>query len=533
MSSAADQQALVDKLKARQLANQGVKNPETVTEITPTAAAPKKEPSFLAKAVQTAEGLTPVGMASNLVDTAKQEYDAVSKGGLQSIDDQARVAAGKAGDVTAGVMNGLMSGDPSSIPQNIQQEAQKTLAAKLRLRALGGDELASKVETAGEVGKMVALPGGMFATPLKAAATGGLLEVADTMTDRMARGEPVNDDYMAYVLRGAEGAGTSLVGYHLGKLAGSFINYLGGKLGYDTTKTLTEEAQKLSKANKDLADTATRDLERSGVSIGRNGRAELTKRIDKAVGNTELHPQVTQDAWQGYQMLRQRLTQKEPISLENLSGMLDKMRSLPYDDHGLLKSTTTVASRDLKVLNSINDTVESFVQGLTGTRHFVIGGGGGALEKGLNAWGKMNDLNKKVFRTDRIMELIANAESAARGGDVSFENALQGQFASLWKKKEFVERIFTPQQQKELKAIAEGDFSKRFFNRLDRIMGSTIFSPATRLLQSSFGSLFEAEESRQAARALVNNTAGQFAKAKVLPEAGSKAALYGLDQKLK
>jgi hypothetical protein len=123
--------------------------------------------------------------------------------------------------------------------------------------------------------------------------------------------------------------------------------------------------------------------------------------------------------------------------------------------------------------------------------------------------------------------------SAARGGDVSFENALQGQFASLWKKKEFVERIFTPQQQKELKAIAEGDFSKRFFNRLDRIMGSTIFSPATRLLQSSFGSLFEAEESRQAARALVNNTAGQFAKAKVLPEAGSKAALYGLDQKLK
>ena len=164
------------------LAEQGIKNPETVTNITPVAAAKKSEQEGLvgailagSKAAAAANAPAPADLplsdavASSLAPLAgvtPQDARINAPSSMENIDNTMRVTAGPLGDAVAGVAKGIGQGDLTAIPEAIRQEAQKTSKARMMMALKTGSEmLPNMLETTGQIGSAIALPGAAFATP--------------------------------------------------------------------------------------------------------------------------------------------------------------------------------------------------------------------------------------------------------------------------------------------------------------------------------------------------------------------------------
>jgi hypothetical protein len=458
-----------------------------------------------------------------------EQARAAAPGSAQALDDAARVTAGGLGDVLAGTMGAATSGDLSQTPEMIRKEAEKTIAAKIRLKMRTGSDMAPAVlETVGDAGKVLALPGGAFATPLRAALTGAATEVGSTAVNRLQSGEKLTDGLDEYRVRAEMGAAGGFGGYYLGKFTNTVLKYLG--VG---DKSLTDAAETLVNKNKKIVEDAASAMEQSGVGVNRGGMQRLTRQINNTMNAQSISPYSTPKAYDAWTEIRRVASTGQPITLQGLNDLKERIaRDALYDAGGVLKDGAT--ETDKKLITQMSKMIDDFMKDLPNKRMFVIGGAGGKLQEGLSAWGKMQDFQQRVFRNERLMELVAKAETAARSGTISFENSLQQEFSSFWNgNRTLIKNLYNTPQQNAIRKIAEGDISKRAFNILDRWMGSTLFAPVTRVMQSTFGAAFEAEESRLAARKLLETTAGSVMRSKGLPELGAKAGITYADTKTK
>lgn len=441
----------------------------------------------------------------------------------QAADDTIRQIAGSLGDVVAGAANSVISGGP--MDENTLYEAAKTRMAAQRMDAQtpGASAAAGVV---GDVGKVLALPGGMFATPIRAAATGAGLDVASTFFDRLEKGEPVNVDAQEYINNAAKGAGTGFLGYHIGKLVGNTISRFVGK-----DPSITKAAQDAVAANKKIADEGTQKMLSSNVAINPMGQNRLLRTIEKDLGKKyELSPQTTKEAWKALNILRNRVAQGAEISLDSFNALRSSVGRSLYSDSGLLKRE--VNTRDLAIVNDIYKAMTKFGDELPITRQFVRSGGN--LKDGMQGWKQMTKFQQTQERTEKLTELLTNAEAkAAVAGkrSKSLEQAIQDEFSSMFTTqagRDMAQRMFTPEQIKILRKIAKGDVSQKIFATLDNWLGASLISPIFRGIRSLHGAAFQAEESRYAAKKAISAVGETPLKQRIGPKWGVATVVESL-----
>lgn len=411
----------------------------------------------------------------------------------KNVDNAVRVAAGPMGDALAGFMS------PGDTRENILYEAAKTRMAKAALGQATSPNVAEGVEVAGDVGKVLALPGSLFATPLRASMTSSGIGVIDTLFDRLSKGEPVNTEAEEYLTNAATGAAGGLLGYHVGKVMGNFISRFAGK-----DSGLNAAAKKAVVESRDTAEAGTKALRDSGVTVNAFGQARLLNGIEKSLSKTyELSPKTTPAAWRAISILRARVGEGADITLENFNALRNSVGKSLYAESGLLRREVT--GRDLEIVDDIYNSMTKFIENLPNTRNFIRSGGD--LQAGLSGWNTMTKFQQKQARTEKIAELIANAEASKE----PFEQALQNEFRSLTAKGEhrkLAERMFSKEQIAAIEKIARGDLSKRAFDKLDEWFGSSLIALIFRPVRSLHGGVFEAEESRFAARKIIERIGG-------------------------
>lgn len=427
----------------------------------------------------------------------------------RAADDLVRLLAGPAGNILAGAMS------PSS---TIQDETLKTEESRARI-AEQSPALATGAEITGQVGQALALPGAAFATPMRAVGASAVLGVADTFFNRLEKGLPVNEGAEEYITSGLTSAGTGLVGYHLGKVLGNLTVRFGGG-----DPSFAKVVEKTVNRNKKISDNAT--IAMKSLVIRKHGLHRFLRKLEDNLANQniELSPYVTREAWRAVEVLRRRTNQNTDISLDSFKELRNAVVSHLKTPNGLTKSSVT--ERDLKAVNTILDEMDKFVYGLPGSFGIVKGR---ATSKAVSGWKSSRDLDLRLERTEKIGELIVAAEVKTGGGGAAFEQALQEEFQSLFTTKagrEYVGRVFTPQQQRQLRKIADGDVSRQAFERLERWAGETpIVSFLIRSLRQTHGSAFEAEESRELARKVLSTVAEQEISRKIAPRIGTIGAV--------
>lgn len=436
--------------------------------------------------------------------------------GLQALDDAARTIAGPAGDALAGVMQNPLAGAAAlatggaalppalsqpSVSDDVLVEAVKSRKAAERLNAnVPGS--ADTLGTMGDVGKVLALPGAAFSTPLKAMATGAVLSDSDTLFSRLQKGEPINTEAEQYISSSVKGAASGFLGYHIGKLIGNTVSRLSGH-----DPSLTADAEKAFTANKKITDEANAKVLNSGVAINPMGQNKLLHRLEKDLGKKyEVSPQITPKAWKALNILRDRVAQGAEISLDNFLALRDAIGKSLYSDSGLL--ARDVGTRDLQIVDDIYKSMNKFVSELPITPQFVRSGGD--LKAGMQGYQQLTKFKQTQARSEKIAELITNAEAKVAGGGAkrkSIEQALQEEFGAIFTKGEgraAAERMFTPEQLAVMKRIANGDISQKAFSTLDKWLGSSLIAPIFRAVRSLHGAAFQAEESRNLARKVIS-----------------------------
>lgn len=449
-------------------------------------------------------------IAKNVKDKSLAgDFGAQAKRFGRAADDVMRTLAGGLGDTVAGTLT------PGS---SVMEEAIKTQASKARLNT-AAPYLGTGLEVAGTIGKVAALPGTVVATPMRAMATTGVLSLGDTFIHKLQNGEPVNTDVEEYLLAGTVGAGLGLAGFHLGKLLGNLISPYVGK-----NPSITSAAKDALKANKALTDDGVSLMQQSGVSINKVGLARLLRVTENRIGqNIELSPDVTKEAWKAMRILRARVGKGQDITLENFDALKRVMGNALYSESGLLKRDVT--SNDLKALQIIYESMDEFVTKLPSLPHFFRGGDPKIAAQG---WQKMQEFRIKVARTERVAELLANAEAKAARGKKAFEQAVYDEFkmfTELPAGRAILAREFTKEQAEIIEKMAKGDLSAKNFEILDRLFGSTLLSPLFRTLRSIHGSAFEAEETRHLSRKAIDIVAEQ---AKVAQKAAVSKSKLGI-----
>jgi len=549
MGMAEDRAAAKLLMMQNLMKEKGIKNSENVTSIQDVNAAKKDTPDLASaamagiKAKAAAENPTP-GLADSMAaglsalrgvdpNTAKQLAPGSGEklGELASpetADQLMRVTAGGLGDVAAGTMTGLMQGDPSSIPANIQEEARKTAKAKMMLALkTGGSTIPNAAEFAGEAGQMLALPGKWVETPLKAMATGGAFAGVQSGIDRLREGEPLLERPVDYASDVGLGAAGGLGGYYLGKMATKVISRLGGG-----NKTLTEAADRLIENNQKIVNESLTTMNDSKIALNKIGLNALQKKITNDLGGVVPATKwLTPHSHPAFKEISDLVAKGEPISLRVLNDIRERtLRDAVFDKTGLAKDTAQMT--DIEGVFKIAKSIDDFITNLPMKRNYMLPGA--KVADGVKAWKTMKEFNQYVFRNERLMTLVAKAESKASTGNISFENSLQNEFLSFYNKNRVqMRQWFTQDQIFAIERIAKGDLSKKFFNKLDRMMGGTFWAPATRGAQGLFGAMFEGPESKIAAEKVLENAAGKVSKAKaarVIPQLGAIAGTVGLKQ---
>lgn len=449
--------------------------------------------------------------ASNVMKSSELDNPAKA---LTALDNAARTIAGPMGDALAGTMNSVISGGP--VDENILYEAAKTRMAKQQLDAnMPGS--ANALGTMGDVGKIMAIPGAAFATPIRASMTGAAIAEGDTFFDRLDKGEPVNTDAEEYLNNGISGAGGGFLGYHIGKLIGNSISRFVGK-----DPSITKAAEDAVKVNKKIADEGNQKLISSGVAINPMGQNRLLRRVEKDLGSKyELNPKTTKEAWKALNILRDRVGQGADITLDNFNALRQAVGRSIYSDSGIL--SREVNSRDLQIVDDIYKHMTKFATELPITRQFVRSGGN--LKQGMEGWNQMTKFQQTQARSEKVAELITNAEakSASATRKKALDQALQDEFNSMFATKtgrDMGQRMFTPEQLKVMKKIAEGDISQKIFSTLDKWLGGSLLAPLFRGIQSVQNAAFQSEESRLAARKIVSAVGGTPLVEKIGPRWG-------------
>lgn len=499
MASKEEMAALLEQLKTQKEASMKAKATESVTPIANAAAA---TPHAFSVNDMNASNV----MKSRELDSGK---------GLTALDDAARQVAGPVGDALAGVMSG----------NGTLLEALKSQAAAARLNAnVPGS--ADALATAGDVGKIAAVPGAAFATPVRAMVSSGGLGVADTFFDRLQRGEPINTDTEEYVNSAVKGAGTGFLGYHIGKLVGNTISRFVGK-----DPSITKAAQDAVAANKKIADEGTQKMLSSNVAINTMGQNRLLRKIETDLGKRyELSPQTTKEAWKALNILRNRVAQGAEISLDSFNALRSSVGRSLYSDSGLLKRE--VNSRDLAIVDDIYKAMTKFGDELPITRQFVRSGG--KLKDGMAGWKQMTKFQQTQERTEKLTELLTNAEAKAGVAgkrSKSLEQAIQDEFSSMFTTqagRDMAKRMFTPEQIKILKKIAKGDVSQKIFATLDNWLGASLISPIFRGIRSLHGAAFQAEESRYVAKKAISAVGETPLKQRIGPKWGVATVVESL-----
>lgn len=449
--------------------------------------------------------------------------------GLQRADDAARVIAGPMGDALAAGANAvgdMVTGKETDFNNDMLYEAMKSQASKMRLDEANPGS-AGKAETIGNVGKILALPGGAFATPMRAMATSAGINVSDTFFGRLENGEPVNTDAEEYLSSAAKGAGSGFLGYHVGKLIGNTLSRIIGK-----DPSITKAAEDAVKANKTIADGASKKIIDSNVTINPMGQHRLLRNIEKDLGKRyELSPDVTPRAWKAINVLRNRVGQGADITLDAFNELRTAVGKSLYSDSGLLLRDVT--TRDMEIVDDIYKSMSKFATELPITRQFVRGGGN--LKSGMQGWQQMTKFKQTQARSEKIAELITNAEAKAAASGAkrkALDQALQEEFNSLFTTqagRSLGKRMFTPEQLSVMKKIANGDVSQKIFSTLDKWVGGSLIAPIFRGVHSLHGAAFQAEESRQAARKVIA-AAGETPIARKI---GSKLGVASVVEALK
>lgn len=449
--------------------------------------------------------------------------------GLQRIDDAARTVAGPVGDALAAgasAVGNLVTGKETHFNNDMLYEAMKSQAAAQRLNEANPGS-ADTLSTIGDVGKVLAIPGGAFATPMRAMGTGAAINTADTFFHKLENGEPVNTDAEAYLSSAAKGVGSGFLGYHVGKLIGNTLSRIIGK-----DPSITKAAEDAVAVNKKIADGASKKLIDSKVVINPLGQHRLLSNIEKDLGKRyELNPDVTKKAWKAINILRNRVNQGADITLDGFNELRNAVGGSLYSESGLLKRDVT--TRDLQIVDDIYKAMGKFAKELPITRHFVRAGGD--LKTGMQGWDQMSKFKQVQARSERVAELITNAEAKAAAVGTkrkALDQALQDEFGAMFadgKPREAARRMFTPEQLAVMKKIANGDVSQKIFSTLDKWVGGSLIAPVFRGVHSLHGAAFQAEESRQVARRVIS-AAGETPIAKKL---GSKLGVATVVEALK
>lgn len=492
MPSKEEMAALLEQLKTQEAASLKAKETQPVAPIASAAAA------------------TPHPFSVNDMNASNvmkaRELD--SSKGLQAADDAVRQVAGPVGDALAG----MMSGNGTLLEALKSQEA----AARLNANVPGSADV---LVTAGDVGKIAAVPGAAFATPLWAMGTSGAIGAADTFFSRLEKGEPVNTNAEEYLNNAMHDAGTGLLGYHAGKLVG---NTLGRFIKEDPA--LTKQAEEALAKTKAIADDATGKLRSSGISINTMGQNKLLRNVEKDIGKKySLSPKTTPEAWKAMNILRDRVNKGADIALDAFHDLRTSIGKSLYSESGLLKRG--VNSTDLAIVDDIYKSLTKFGNELPITRQFVRGNQKNNLKTAMDGWNSMTKFQQTQQRTEKLTELITNAEAATKYGSKqkALDQALQDEFASMFKTKagrEYAQRTFTPEQLKVLKKIAAGDVSQAVFATLDKWIGGFPIAPVLRMVRSGTNAAFQSEESRYAARKAISAVSEQPLKQRTGPKWG-------------
>lgn len=441
-------------------------------------------------------------------DVARKEAPAKATESIKRVargfDDMARVATGSVGNALASAMS----------DSTLQEEALRTANSK---ESLGG--LAGPTAAVGAVGMGLALPGGMFATPMRAAGSSGAIGTLDTLFDRMEQGKPLHtqDALEDMAASGASSAVAGTLGYHLGKGLSSLVSRFMGR-----DPSLSGTIARAVDANKKVSNEASKVMEGSGVVITGNALNRLVMRTNQKLRKLEFSPRTSRNAWNAMNnILGARAGRGDDIPLENFNALRKQIRdSVRSARTGELLDT--VNDNDMKamrvIINEMNDFITTLPQRTNAVR-------AGDVQRGVDGWNKMNRYFEKQARTDVLSDLIKKAEFDAKSGRKAIDVALKDEFSSLFRTKagrETLEREFSAGQKKMLERIAMGDFSERTLTRLDRMVGGGfLLKFMFNTLRSGHSAMFEAEASRYMTRKAINNIAELPMSVPMAPQAGA------------
>lgn len=509
------QRAAIEQAKLRRSQKEQAAAAESRNASNYSAALPPKE-----------EAVTDSAKVSSHVDfktgqpTTRADTDIVKQ--AQQIDDLMRVTAGPVGNALEAAMT----------EKTMNDSAKESALAKARLGEAG-----PIAAGAGQVAQALAIPGSALATPLRAAATSGVMAGLDSIWHRMSNNQPLTDQEGLGDIAGdaLTGAGLGFTGFHLGKGLNNLTGYVLSKLGSNSipAQQLTRTAERTAKVNEKIQREAGEAMKNSGVEISRAALARMHFRLrQKFEQELLVSPRAARHGFSALSMLGSEGGRPGNISLPQFNQLRKIVRDSVRKPNGQLSDT--VNANDMSAVRMITREMNQFIENLPKAKNAVRGGDAAA---GVAAWKRMNAFYQRESRTNVLVDAVSAAERAARKGGISVDEALRAQFFGLIDSKAgralLESERFSPAQIKAIEDVAYGDISSQTLNTLDKMTGgSGILTFAVNVLRKGTSAAAEADAARyQTRKALEEASQLPIAMQGMLPPTfGARAgALAGMN----
>lgn len=441
---------------------------------------------------------------------------------INAANDMARVFAGPLGDFVAAALQppnpiqdvqGMVSGTPPQavdFSANVQEQARLTEEARGRITKRGEEhttpipKLGEGLGLAGEASQLFAIPGAVFATPFRAMMAGGAISSSDTIIDRLRDGKPLDNQEGVNDLIGSTvmGAGGGFAGYQIGRLFGNIVGKFAGE-----DSTVLAQAQKMIDKNRRLENASAKIMDDAGVKVSPRIYAQFVNRLEKTLIKQypgTFNPNLAKHASRTFRTLQNQAAEMSrtgtPLTLRAFNQQRSAIESYMRTKSGALGN---VNANDLKIARAIKNQMNDFIRSLPSRKGSIsVGDITGDVRRGVSGWEGMNKFHIRVERADRVADWMANAYHKSRLGrrPELFDSAFQQEFASAFRSeagREMLEREFTKPQIEVFESLAYGGITEQALGRLDRVMGSTLFSPVIRAIRSGTSSAFLAEAAKR------------------------------------